>query len=151
MSQFEGSKLKARCTDCTKLSGNHCTAKNTTVTPKKRRRCTAYEFKGEYENRVPAAALYMPHVDKKTQRLIRKLLRMGVVPVAEAGSVEVQDGFARTKTLTMPTSTATAALIETKVEEDLSIHPPFDPTSVAPEGVFNSTEEQPDEQENNRG
>jgi len=75
---------------------------------------------------------------------------MGVVPVAEDGSVEIQDGFARTKSLTMPASTATSALVETKTTEDLSIHPSIDPKSVDMGEAYKSTENS-DESEDNRG
>ncbi len=140
MAQFEGSKLKVRCTDCTKLSGSHCIAKNTKVSPKKKRLCGQYNFKGEYENRTPAEAMYMPHIDKKTQRMIKKLLKMGVVPVAEDGSIDTRDGFARTKILSMPASTATAALLGTKIQEDHKIADPniiLEPEESSDESEFN--------------
>ena len=149
MSQFEGSKVKVRCTDCSKLSGIHCIAKNTTVSPKKKRVCSTYVFKGEYENRIPAAAIYMPHIDKKTKKMIKRLLDMGVVPVAEDGSVEVQDGFARTKSLTMPVSTATSTLVETKTAEDLSIHHTLSRAGGNTDVTYKSTENS-DESEDNR-
>lgn len=125
MSQFEGGN-KVRCVDCTKLSGNQCTAKGTKVKAKKRRTCSQYNFKGEFENRTPADAVYMPHVDPKTKKMIKKLLKMGVIPVAEDGSVDLKDGFARTKALPMPASTATASLVGTKSEEDPIIYQPSD-------------------------
>ncbi len=128
MSQFSGvTKLKVRCTDCIKLTGTHCIAKNTKVAPKKKRLCSVYKFKGEYENRTPAEATYMPHIDKKTRKMIKRLLDLGVVPVAEDGSIEMQDGFARTKTLPMPATTATTPLIEDKKGTDPVIHKPSDP------------------------
>ena len=114
MSQFEGNKLKVRCIDCTKFFGNRCITKNTKVTAKKKRLCGIYEFKGEFENRTPAEAIYTPHVDRKTRRMIQKLLKMGVLSVSEEGTVEIQDGFERTKELPIPTTTATAQLSSTE-------------------------------------
>ncbi len=80
MSQFEGGN-KVRCIDCTKLSGKTCTAKNTSVSVKKRRSCGLYQFRGEYANSTPLPATYVPHVDKKTKQLLKKLIKMGVMPM----------------------------------------------------------------------
>ena len=150
MAQFEGGN-QVRCIDCTKLSGSHCNAKNVKVKTKKKRACTMYNFKGEYENRVPCASIYMPPIDKKTRKMIKKLLEMGVVPVAEDGSVEMKDGFARTKSLPMPLSTATASLVGTKTKEDPIVYQPSDHEIVDPNMVFDSTDEYKDESEDNRG
>ena len=121
MSQFEGNKLKVRCVDCSKLTGMHCTAKDVKVAPKKKRSCGLYDFKGTYINRVPAAAIYVPHVDKKTRKMIRKLIAKGAFPVAEDGSVEGRDGFVKVKELDMPFSTATTPLTEIKDAEEPDI------------------------------
>ena len=80
MSQFQGGN-KVRCVDCTKLSGKTCTAKNTSVSVKKRRSCGVYQFSGEYVNSTPLPATYLPHVDRKTKQLMKKLMKMGVMPV----------------------------------------------------------------------
>lgn len=80
MSHFEGGN-KVRCIDCTKLSGKTCTAKNTSVSVKKRRSCGVYQFSGEYVNSTPLPATYLPHVDKKTKKLLKKLAKMGVMPM----------------------------------------------------------------------
>lgn len=81
MSQFEGGN-KVRCIDCTQLSGKSCTAKKgTTVAIKKRRTCNQYNFKGEFSNSTPLPATYVPHVDKKTKQLMKKLMKMGVIPM----------------------------------------------------------------------
>jgi hypothetical protein len=80
MSQFEGGN-KVRCVDCTKLSGKTCVAKSVTVSVKKRRTCGQYNFAGEYVNSTPLPATYVPHVDKKTKRLLKKLMQMGVMPM----------------------------------------------------------------------
>lgn len=80
MSQFEGGN-KVRCVDCTKLSGKTCTAKKAKVAVKKRRTCTMYNFKGEYQNSTPLPATYVPHVDKKTKQLMKRLMKMGVMPM----------------------------------------------------------------------
>lgn len=80
MSQFQGGN-KVRCVDCTKLSGKTCTAKNTSVSVKKRRSCGMYQFSGEYANSTPLPATYRPHVDKKTKQLMKKLMKMGVIPM----------------------------------------------------------------------
>lgn len=118
MGQFKGSNTRVRCVDCVKLDGTHCTAKDASVSPKKHRVCSAYVFKGEYENRTPAKGVYLPPMDKKTQRMIKKLLKMGVVPVADDGSVDMKGGYARTKNLPMPATTATAALLGIKPQDD---------------------------------
>jgi hypothetical protein len=80
MSKFEGGN-KVRCIDCTKLSGKTCTAKSTSVSVKKRRSCSMYQFSGEYTNSTPLPATYTPHVDKKTKQLMKKLMKMGVIPM----------------------------------------------------------------------
>jgi hypothetical protein len=111
MSQFKGSKHRVRCVDCTKWVDARCVAKGDKVSPKKKRVCPIYEFKGEYENRTPAEAMYVPHVDKKTRRALKRLAGLGIVPVSADGSVtglDVRDGFAKVKTLPMPMSTATS-------------------------------------------
>jgi hypothetical protein len=80
MSEFKGGN-KVRCVDCTKLSGKTCTAKNTSVSIKKRRSCGQYNFSGEFVNNTPLPSTYLPHVDKKTKQLMRKLQKMGVMPM----------------------------------------------------------------------
>lgn len=80
MSEFQGSNHKVRCVDCSLLSGKHCSAKKVKVSPKKRRTCDSYQFKGEYENRNPLESTYVPYVDKKTRRLLRRLMKMGITP-----------------------------------------------------------------------
>ncbi len=81
MSQFEGGN-KVRCTDCTRLVGiKWCGAKSSSVAVKKRRSCNKYNFKGEYKNSEPLPATYVPHVDKKTKQLMKKLIKMGVMPM----------------------------------------------------------------------
>lgn len=82
MSEFQGASQKVRCTDCSQFSGSQCSAKNTKVSPKKRRICDLYQFKGKYENRTPLESTYIPKVDKKTRRLLNKLLKLGVVSPA---------------------------------------------------------------------
>ena len=136
MSQFEGNKLKVRCIDCTKFFGNRCAVKSTKVTPKKKRLCGVYDFKGEYENRTDAEAVYIPHVDRKTRKMIKKLLKMGVIPVAEDGSIKTQEGFARTKEFPMPSSTATTVLTEVKAGEDPIIYRPESPEISSPKLIW---------------
>lgn len=86
MSQFTGATFKVRCVDCTKLNNGRCQSKNSSVAPRKKRTCTAYEFKGEYTNREPAGAVRVPFVDKNTRRLMRKLSRLGVTPISDKGA-----------------------------------------------------------------
>ena len=117
MSQFEGNKLKVRCADCSKFAGNRCAVKDVKVTPKKKRSCHLYEFTGTYSNREGMESIYVPHVDKKTRKMLKKLIAQRVLPVAEGGSVEIRDGFAKVKTLDMPASTATAPLAESKIDD----------------------------------
>jgi hypothetical protein len=144
MSQFEGGKLRVRCTDCTKLSGNQCTVKKTKVAPKKKRLCHLYEFKGEYENRTPVEASYVPYMDNKTKRLIKRLLKLGIVPVADDGSVETRGGFARTKTLQMPATTATAQLVGNKEQEDPLIYTASDRPLDDPKLIWTPHDESED-------
>lgn len=80
MSQFNGGN-KVRCIDCSRLNGTTCSAKSTSVAVKKRRTCSQYKFKGEYENSTPLPSVYVPHVDKATKRLMKKLMKMGVMPM----------------------------------------------------------------------
>lgn len=117
MTKFEGGKFQVRCVDCIKLSGNLCLAKKIGVKPKKKRTCTAYNFKGEYENRTPAEAVYIPPVDKKTVQLMKKLMQMGVITVNTDGTPQL-DEFEQSKALPMPASTATAGLVGVKPVED---------------------------------
>lgn len=111
MSQFSGQGIKVRCVDCTKLSGNTCSAKKGVVSPKKRRVCTAYEFKGEYKNREVAEGVYLPPMDKKTRKMVQRLIQAGVVPVREDGSVAYRpDGTPMVKrSVGVPLTTATPA------------------------------------------
>lgn len=78
MAEFKGSSNKVRCADCTKLSGKQCTAKGAKVSPRKRRVCPTYEFKGEFENRTPLDSVYVPHMDKKTRKMLKKLMKLGL-------------------------------------------------------------------------
>lgn len=114
MSQFEGGN-KVRCIDCTKLSGKNCIAKNTTVAVKKRRTCGQYNFTGEYVNNNPLPTTYVPPVDKKTRRLLNKLMKMGVMPMTGDRPVPAikSDIYDQEKVLANPApfqSTATAPL-----------------------------------------
>jgi hypothetical protein len=55
----------------------------------------------------------MPPVDKKTLKAIRRLLKMGVVtPDADTGDLSMKEGFYKQKTLEVPSSTATAGVID---------------------------------------
>jgi len=123
MSQFKGSKHKVRCADCIKLVESRCTAKGNKVSPKKKRTCSVYEFKGEYENRTDAEARYVPHVDKKTRRTLKKLMELGIIPVSEDGDISIEGGYAKVKTVPMPASTATATALGQKPVEDRLVQP----------------------------
>lgn len=139
MSQFTGGN-KVRCVDCAHLSGNMCGKKSISVSPKKRRSCGVYSFKGEYENRNPPPSMYMPHVDKKTRQMIRRLIELGIVPVREDGSMAFHpDGTALTpQTVEMPRSTATASVLETKATEQKQLSgnepSPEEPLIWTPDG-----------------
>ncbi len=126
MSKFEGGPRRVRCIDCTKLSGNQCTAKSAKVVPKKRRTCSTYLFKGVFENREPLPAVYFPPVDKKTEKMIKKLLKMGIVPVAESGDVAIdKDGrIIQKQKFEMPKNTATASVVGVKSNEDIMVSAP---------------------------
>lgn len=114
MSQFKGGR-RIRCIDCLHLQGNKCTRRKDTpkVTPKKKRNCGVYEFKGEYANSTPLEATYVPHIDAKTKKLMKKLMKLGVVPVTEEEMQEV--GMRK---IQVPQSTATAGIIGTEVRSD---------------------------------
>ena len=79
MSLFKGSNYLVRCVDCVNFTGSHCSLKKSKVSPKKKRTCDIYAFKGEYHNRTPAEATYVPYVDPGTRKLIKKLARLGVL------------------------------------------------------------------------
>jgi hypothetical protein len=119
MSKFTGESSKVRCVDCLHLSGNMCSRKDISVSPKKRRSCTTYKFKGEYQNRTPVPSIYVPHVDKATRKMIRRLMELGIVPVREDGSLAFHpDGSTLVpQTVEMPRSTATATMLGTKSVE----------------------------------
>ena len=70
MSQFLGNKTKVRCTDCTKYSFGRCMAKGIKTTPKKKRTCEVYEFKGMYENRTPIPSIYSPSMQSRPRTWI---------------------------------------------------------------------------------
>jgi len=151
MSQFEGGKFKVRCIDCTKLSGSHCEAKNTAVSPKKKRLCGQYNFKGEYENSTPAEAVYIPHVDPKTLKTLKRLAKLGILPLSEEGTIETEDGFFRKKTLPMPSTTATASLVGTKGKEDPLLYQPSSHEIVDPNIVWTPSNDYGQEDEDNTG
>jgi len=126
MSKFEGNKFKVRCTDCSHLSDNKCARKGVSVSPKKRRICSLYDFKGEYANRESLPSSYVPHMDKKTRRMVRKLLNMGVVPVDEGGDVMVDEHgqVLQKQSFTAPRSTASAAAVGLEEKEQTKLASP---------------------------
>jgi hypothetical protein len=109
MSQFEGSAHRARCLDCTKHADKRCSTKGCKVSPKKRRTCGSYEFKGEYENRTTPEKIRIPYVDPKTVKLMKKLVRMGLTLPGTEGSPQ--------KTIPMPISTATGLIAPVEKKE----------------------------------
>ncbi len=139
MSEFTGAGNKVRCVDCVSLSGKHCVKKNTGVAPKKKRTCAVYSFKGEYINRTSPEAMYIPYVDQGTRRLIRKMQKLGIVPVAESEGPE--GGY---KAVPMPRSTATAGVLNVKPQaspeqagpEEQGCTTTENPESVGPDGVI---------------
>ena len=103
MSQFTGGR-QVRCIDCLHLQANKCIGRRGTpkVSPKKKRSCGTYDFKGEYHNSTPLPSSYAPHVDAKTRQLVKKLMKLGVVTSTEK---EMQE--AEPKRIIVPASTAT--------------------------------------------
>jgi len=114
MSQFTGEGRRVRCVDCLHLQGKTCIGRKgtPTVSPRKKRSCGAYGFKGEYQNSTPLESVYVPHVDPKTRQLMKKLAKLGVVPVSDADMRE-----AGMRKIAVPSSTATASLLGTEVQE----------------------------------
>jgi len=139
MTEFAGATIRVRCVDCVSLSGKHCVRKNISVSPKKKRVCGVYTFKGEYANRTSSETMYLPYIDKSTRRLIRKMQRLGIVPVAN--SSEEESGY---KAVPMPRSTATAGVLSVKPEaspeqagsEDQGCTTTENPESVGPDGAI---------------
>ena len=119
MSQFTGGGNRVRCVDCTHLQSNTCSVKKEVVAPKKRRACSVYKFKGSYENRVVPESTYIPPVDKKTKQMIKRLIKLGVMPVREDGSVAFHpDGSPLVrKKLEMPKTTATVGVLQEVAQE----------------------------------
>jgi hypothetical protein len=115
MSTFEGGKTRVRCVDCVRLSEDgRCSSKEASVAPRKRRSCASYQFKGEYVNRTAVQGTYVPYMDKKTQRIVRRLLELGVVPVRENSppTFNTPDVSPLTKqVVSAPRSTATPQLL----------------------------------------
>jgi hypothetical protein len=109
MSQFNGGP-KVRCIDCTRLSVNRCTVKDVKVSSKKRRVCKQYDFKGEFVNRTPADSIYVPYVDKNTKRLMKRLSKLGILPVTGERPSADADPYVGVGLNTMVQSTATAAI-----------------------------------------
>jgi len=126
MSQYQGSNLKVRCVDCVKLSGEICTAKKSNVAPKKRRICPSYQFRGEFNNRQPLQSIYLPPVDKETMKMLKKLMKMGIMPTADSGNLRVTpDGqVLHSQKFDMPKSTATASVVGMKSNEDALLSNP---------------------------
>ncbi len=114
MSQFTGGR-RVRCVDCLHLQGNQCTGRKDTptVSPKKKRDCGVYSFKGEYKNSTPLEAVYVPYIDPKTRQIMKKLMKLGVVPVSDE---EIRETGMRR--LEIPASTATASLPGTEIKEE---------------------------------
>lgn len=136
MSQFTGSNTKVRCVDCSHFSGSLCSKKNTKVAPRKRRVCAVYGFKGEYENREAIPGRYMPSLDKKTRRFLKRMYQMGISPVVQEEE-GVREGEGAYKRLPMPASTATAKILGTTEMEDPAMYqqvgPFIEQDSAAPE------------------
>ena len=122
MSQFQGSKSRVRCIDCSRLDGNTCLSGRGTVAPRKKRMCGQYQFKGEYVNRTPLEALYVPPVDKKTEKMIKKLIRLGIMPTTGDGRVAMgPDGTpVQQKQIRVPGTTATAKLLRMQDSPDIA-------------------------------
>lgn len=114
MSEFKGSS-KVRCIDCVNLQDRFCSAKDTTVAPRKKRVCGSYEFTGIYQNRTPLPVSPVPYVDKSTRRMIKKLLSLGILQVRPDGTVSAK------QQIEVPQSTATAAVLGMKAMEDFSV------------------------------
>ena len=110
MSEFKGKSRRVRCLDCTKFTGSHCAIKSAKVSSKKRRLCDLYIFKGEYENRTPPPVVRVPHVDRKTERLLKRLRKLGVVTPSGPARGTAPAAF-------VPTSTATSGSIERQKDE----------------------------------
>ena len=106
MGEFTGAGGKVRCVDCSYLAGPRCSKKDSKVAARKRRTCPVYDFKGEYVNRTSPEALHVPYVDKSTRRLVRKMMKLGIVPVSAA--TEEEPVY---KAVPMPRSTATATTL----------------------------------------
>ncbi len=88
MSTFNGDGLKVRCIDCTHFSGKKCATKNVKTSAKKRRTCNLYKFKGSFENREPAVALYIPYVSPQTRKLQKKMEKLGVIADPNASNID---------------------------------------------------------------
>lgn len=111
MSQFNGGKNRVRCVDCTLLSGNLCSSKGVGVAPKKRRTCSTYQFKGEFQNSEPLPGTYVPQIDKSTRRLIRQMVELGIIKVNDDGTPLQRE------VMEMPRTTATATMLSQRVSE----------------------------------
>ena len=120
MSQFTGGR-RVRCIDCLHLQDNRCTGKKgtPTVSPKKKRSCGTYDFKGEYQNSTPLESVYVPHIDPATRKLMKKLMKLGVVPVSDEDLRN--EGMRR---IAVPASTATASLPGIEAHEEPSMGGP---------------------------
>jgi len=94
------------------LVGTKCGVKRAKVSVKKRRTCSKYNFTGEYANGTPADAVYLPHVDRKTKKLLKRLAKMGVQPVGDDGTIQLKGDFYRQGEMNIPTSTANAGIID---------------------------------------
>jgi len=118
MSQFNGGR-RVRCVDCLHLQGKKCIGRKDTptVSPKKKRSCGTYDFKGEYQNSTPLESVYVPHIDPATKKLMKKLMKLGVTPISDA---DLEAGGMRK--ITVPASTATASMLGTEIQEDKLIH-----------------------------
>lgn len=106
---------KVKCKNCDNIiRRNYCRVKQIAVDRNKSLECDLFAIKVK---RPPSEPMYVPSVDKKTRRLIQKLVRMGIVPVAEDGTAEVQvdkrGNLYKKVILEVPKSTATAGILGT--------------------------------------
>ena len=102
MSQFTESKTKVRCVDCSFRIKGTCSERKIKIAPKKKRTCSVYSFKGVYENRKSLPSTYVPNLDKKTIKMLRRMFEQGIAPVPGVDSPAAQR-------IMIPRTTATAS------------------------------------------
>lgn len=107
---------QVKCKDCDyMIRRSHCIIKDIAIDRNKSIQCEV--FAPKVKNRPTPEPVYVPAIPKKTRKLIQKLVKAGIVPVAADGTADVkmdaQGNLYRKATIEVPQTTATAGILGT--------------------------------------